>query len=115
MRLLAALSLFAASVLSAQSTCTTGFEPPDFALGDVQGQDGWGHLSNSPTGGTIVNAPVQHAALPSLCARHFRRRLSSRSRMSGSCSGGSDRLSLTIFDAAGAQVGTACGSTWETA
>src|SRR5687768_389133 len=41
-----------------QSTYTTGFEPPDFVLGDVNGQNGWGHLGNSPTGGTIVVAPA---------------------------------------------------------
>jgi IPTL-CTERM motif len=36
---------------------STGFEPPTFILGDVNGQDGWGHLDNSPTGGTVVVVP----------------------------------------------------------
>jgi hypothetical protein len=37
---------------------TTGFEPPEFTLGDVAGQDGWGHVSNSPTGGVIEPVPA---------------------------------------------------------
>ena len=36
----------------------TGFEPPVFTLGDVDGQDGWGHLSNSPTRGEIEPVPA---------------------------------------------------------
>lgn len=63
MRFFAVLLFLAASLVSAQPTYTTGFE--DFVLGDVQGQDGWGHLSNSPTGGTIVDTPV-HAGGRSL-------------------------------------------------
>ena len=62
MRLAFVFLLCAASLVSAQPTYTTGFEPPDFVLGDVQGQDGWGYLSNSPTGGTIVGAPVHGGA-----------------------------------------------------
>lgn len=60
MRFFAVLLFLTASVLSAQPTYTTGFE--DFILGDVQGQQGWGHLSNSPTGGEIVAAPVHSGA-----------------------------------------------------
>lgn len=41
----------------AQSTYSTGFEAPQFTAGDVDGQNGWGHLSNSPTGGVIVPRP----------------------------------------------------------
>lgn len=37
---------------------TTGFEAPEFAAGDVDGQNGWGHLSNSPTGGAIESTPA---------------------------------------------------------
>ena len=54
--LLAAISLFAAVLVHAQSTYTTDFE--SFALGDVDGQQGWGHISNSPTGGEIVSTPT---------------------------------------------------------
>ena len=65
MRSIAVLSLFATLTLFAQSTYTTGFEPPTFTTGDVNGQDGWGYLSNSLTGGDIVNSPV-HAGVQSL-------------------------------------------------
>ena len=41
-----------------QAMYSTGFEAPDFTVGPVAGQDGWGHLSNSPTGGTIVPTPL---------------------------------------------------------
>ena len=51
------LSVIAPAVL-AQATYSTGFEPPEFVLGDVNGQNGWGHLSNSPTGGTIETVPA---------------------------------------------------------
>jgi hypothetical protein len=54
--LLAAVSLFAAVLLQAQSTYSTDFE--SFSLGDVNGQQGWGHIDNSPTGGEIVASPV---------------------------------------------------------
>ena len=40
------------------ATLTTGFEPPTFSIGDVNGQHGWGHLSNSPTGGAVETAPA---------------------------------------------------------
>ncbi|HEX8152339.1 MAG TPA: Ig-like domain repeat protein, partial [Thermoanaerobaculia bacterium] len=43
-------------IVRAQAVVTTGFE--DFAPGDVNGQQGWGHLPNSPTGGTIVPTPA---------------------------------------------------------
>ncbi len=65
MRSIAVLSLFATLTLFAQSTYTTGFEPPTFTTGDVNGQNGWGHQSNSPTGGDIVTAPV-HAGVQAL-------------------------------------------------
>lgn len=48
----------AATPVAAQPTYSTGFEPPPFILGDVYGQDGWGHTSNSPTEGLIVAAPA---------------------------------------------------------
>lgn len=48
----------AAIPVAAQPTYSTGFEPPTFTLGDVYGQDGWGHTSNSPTEGLIVAAPA---------------------------------------------------------
>lgn len=53
--LLAAMTAIAAG---AQSTYTTGFEAPQFTAGDVDGQNGWGHISNSPTGGVIVPRPA---------------------------------------------------------
>ena len=52
------LTLTFAPLASAQAIYTTGFEPPTFTLGDVDGQDGWGHISNSPTGGAIEAAPA---------------------------------------------------------
>jgi hypothetical protein len=63
MRLLCAvtaalLTAFLTPALLAQNPYSTGFEDPPFVLGDVNGQNGWGHLSNSPTGGTIVAAPA---------------------------------------------------------
>ena len=48
----------AAVPVAAQPTYSTGFEPPTFTPGDVYGQDGWGHTSNSPTEGLIVTAPA---------------------------------------------------------
>lgn len=53
-----AIVLFLAPILHAQATYSTGFEPPTFVLGDVNGQNGWGHLSNSPTGGVIEPVPA---------------------------------------------------------
>jgi hypothetical protein len=47
---------------SAQTTYTTGFESPTFTLGNVNGQNGWGYLSNSPTKGIIETAPAGSAA-----------------------------------------------------
>jgi hypothetical protein len=52
-----------AASLAAQSVYTTGFEPGDFALGDVTGQHGWGHFTNSPTGGTVVATPPGSPAM----------------------------------------------------
>lgn len=46
-----------------QAVYTTGFEAPEFAAGDVDGQNGWGHLSNSPTGGTIESTPAGSPAM----------------------------------------------------
>lgn len=54
----AVLTLFLAPLALAQATYSTGFEPPAFTLGDVDGQNGWGHLSNSPTGGAIEVVPA---------------------------------------------------------
>jgi hypothetical protein len=42
---------------------TTGFEPPTFSLGDVNGQNGWGHISNSPTRGEIEPVPAGSPAM----------------------------------------------------
>lgn len=44
-------------ILLLAATLTAGFEPPAFPLGDVNGQNGWGHLSNSPTRGAIELVP----------------------------------------------------------
>jgi hypothetical protein len=52
------LVLFGALPTFAQATYATGFENPPFVLGDVNGQDGWGHIDNSPTGGTVELAPA---------------------------------------------------------
>ena len=53
------LTLTASSkVISAQTSYSTGFEPPVFTLGDVNGQNGWGYFSNSPTKGVIESAPA---------------------------------------------------------
>jgi hypothetical protein len=41
----------------AQASYTTGFESPPFTLGDVNGQPGWGHISNSPTKGVVEAVP----------------------------------------------------------
>jgi len=46
----------------AQSSYTTGFESPEFAAGDVNGQQGWGHLSNSPTKGVVESVPAGNPA-----------------------------------------------------
>src|SRR6476619_2337558 len=55
--ILVALSCAVAPFLSGQ-TYSTGFESPGFTLGDVNGQNGWGHLSNSPTDGFIEAIPA---------------------------------------------------------
>lgn len=56
------VALFIVSILGqvvpAQTTYTTGFEAPVFTLGNVQGQNGWGYLPNSPAKGVIENAPA---------------------------------------------------------
>jgi hypothetical protein len=61
---LRALAVFAvaaqlsAGAAFAQATYTTGFEPPAFTAGDVNGQQGWGHISNSPTKGVVEATPA---------------------------------------------------------
>jgi hypothetical protein len=57
------LTLLFATSAAAQATYTTGFEPPTFILGDVNGEDGWGHVSNSPTSGTIEPVPPGSPAM----------------------------------------------------
>jgi hypothetical protein len=52
----AVAAMLVAPLLCAQYTAT--FEEPTFSLGDVNGQDGWGHLDNSPTGGAIETVPA---------------------------------------------------------
>jgi len=42
---------------AAAQTYGTSFEAPEFAAGDVAGQNGWGHLSNSPTKGVVEALP----------------------------------------------------------
>jgi hypothetical protein len=42
----------------AQTSYTTDFESPTFTLGNVNGQNGWGYLSNSPAKGIIEAAPA---------------------------------------------------------
>ena len=44
--------------INAQTSYTTGFESPQFTLGDVQGKNNWGYLSNSPTKGVIETLPA---------------------------------------------------------
>jgi hypothetical protein len=64
-RTLTILSVLLCGTLHGQSTYSTGFEPPDFVVGPVSNtspQDGWSHISNSPTGGRIVAAPVHSGA-----------------------------------------------------
>ncbi|HEX8169022.1 MAG TPA: MBG domain-containing protein [Thermoanaerobaculia bacterium] len=56
-RLVLAVLLALAPAMFGASSYSTGFEPPTFALGDVSGQDGWGHLSNSPTKGIVEVVP----------------------------------------------------------
>ena len=52
--------LFASPTLSlfGQTTYSADFESPTFVLGNVQGQNGWGYLSNSPAKGVIEAAPA---------------------------------------------------------
>lgn len=49
--------------IHAQTNYATGFESPTFTLGDVNGQNGWGYLSNSPTKGIIETPPPGSAAI----------------------------------------------------
>lgn len=62
LRFVTLLLTLALSPLSA-AQYSTGFEPPAFVLGDANGQDGWGHLDNSPTGGTIEPVPAGSPAM----------------------------------------------------
>ena len=62
-KLIVAITIFitltaSSKVISAQTSYSTGFEPPVFTLGDVNGQNGWGYFSNSPTKGVIEPAPA---------------------------------------------------------
>lgn len=60
--LVATLTTFG-NIINAQTSYTTGFEPPVFTLGDVNGQNSWGYFSNSPTKGVIESAPAGSSAL----------------------------------------------------
>lgn len=60
---LSVLTLVVASIASAQPTYSTGFEPPEFTAGNVDGQNGWGYVDNSPTGGTIEPPPLGSPAM----------------------------------------------------
>src|SRR5688500_14940885 len=53
-----AARLLTGSTAYAQATYATGFESPEFTLGDVNGQNGWGYGSNSPTKGVVEAAPA---------------------------------------------------------
>ena len=62
------LLCLASPLLLAQATYTTGFEQPPFNLGDVNGQDGWRHLDNSPTRGEVMAAPAgSDASFGAIC------------------------------------------------
>jgi hypothetical protein len=58
--LVAALAtrLLMGSTAYAQASYTTGFESPEFTLGDVNGQNGWGYFPNSPTKGVVETTPA---------------------------------------------------------
>jgi hypothetical protein len=63
-RALKLLSLRFVLGLTALSSCAwatsftvPSFENPYFTAGDINGQNGWGYLGNSPTLGTVVAAP----------------------------------------------------------
>lgn len=56
--LAAIISLSTFGNLHTQTLYTTDFEAPTFTLGNVQGQNGWGYLSNSPAKGIIEGAPA---------------------------------------------------------
>ena len=59
---LVSIFIGSSAAISAQTTYTTGFESPTFTLGNVNGQNGWGYLSNSPTKGIIETSPAGSAA-----------------------------------------------------
>lgn len=63
MRLLTAVVLCLSLSPALLAQYSTGFEPPTFTLGDVAGQDGWGHISNSPTRGEIEPVPPGSPAM----------------------------------------------------
>jgi hypothetical protein len=52
------LFTFTVKAIYSQTSYSTGFEAPEFVLGNVNGQNGWGYLSNSPTKGIIETTPV---------------------------------------------------------
>ena len=52
------ISIVSFADLPAQTLYSTGFESPTFTLGNVNGQNGWGYLSNSPAKGIIEAAPA---------------------------------------------------------
>jgi hypothetical protein len=56
--LAAIISLSTFANLQAQTSYSTDFESPAFTLGNVNGQNGWGYLSNSPAKGIIEAAPA---------------------------------------------------------
>ena len=58
MRHFATVVLFAVLSPHLFAQYATGFEPPTFTLGDVAGQNGWGHISNSPTRGEVEPVPA---------------------------------------------------------
>jgi hypothetical protein len=53
-----AARLLAGPAAHAQTSYAAGFEPPEFTAGDVNGQNGWGYFSNSPTKGVVEAAPA---------------------------------------------------------
>jgi hypothetical protein len=51
-------ALLLAPLAAAQPSYSTGFEPPAFVPGSVNGQNGWGHLPNSYSTGVIEPVPA---------------------------------------------------------
>lgn len=88
---------------SGQATYSTGFENPPFVLGDVNGQEGWGHIDNSPTGGFIEPVP---AASPAALGSQS---LALRTRAAANFGVANHLFSPTISPAAGETGSTAVG------